>query len=495
MKPYNRFFTSSIRRRVTVTFLIITVLVISMAVISFLQLRQVQPFSAQIIRKSSDLVQLQRLTAATAALDADLERYLVIRGGEYLDSVMQDIQEIEDALTQLQNNSSEGENPELLELETTITSLKEEVQNVLDAVAADASSGEITRNIVAVYQELDHLVSLQQDLTGQTLTTLQSTALAQSQIADNVVRQSIILGVIVVIITIAATISTDRRLATINTLTNTATAIAEGDLTQVAPVESRDEIGTLAIAFNTMTSQLRETLEGLEARVEERTRALETSAEVSRRLSTILDPDVLVIEVVEQLRSALGYYHAHIYLFDDRNQNLVMVGGTGDAGRTMLAQGHKIEPGRGLVGQAAEKNQVVLIPDVSQAEGWLPNPLLPETKAEVAVPMAVGPNVMGVLDVQHNVVNGLTAEDAELIQAIANQVAVAVRNAQAYEQAQREANQQAQVTAISQRIQSATTIEEVLQIAVSELGQVLDAERSDVELSMIQKSNGRAKAS
>ena len=206
---------------------------------------------------------------------------------------------------------------------------------------------------------------------------------------------------------------------------------------------------------------------------------------------SILDPDQLVIEVVEQLRSAFGYYHAHIYLLDDHQRNLKMVGGTGEAGRTMLAQGHQIEHGRGLVGQAAQNNQIVLIPDVSQAEGWLPNPLLPETKAEVAVPMAIGPNVIGVLDVQHNVVNGLTAEDAELIQAIASQVAIAVRNAQAYEQAQREAVQQAQVSAISQRIQSATTIDNVLQIAIRDLGQVLGAQQASVEVKVGSKSNNQ----
>jgi putative methionine-R-sulfoxide reductase with GAF domain len=220
----------------------------------------------------------------------------------------------------------------------------------------------------------------------------------------------------------------------------------------------------------------------LAQRVEDRTRALETSTEVSRRLSTILDPQQLVSEVVEQLRSAFGYYHAHIYLYDVARRNLEMVGGTGDAGRAMLARGHKIKKGRGLVGRAAETNEIVLIPDVSQETSWLPNPLLPETKAEVAVPIAIGPEVLGVLDVQHNVIGGLAKQDADLIQAIANQVGIALQNAQAYERAQRQAVREARIAAINQRVQTATTIDDVLKIAVSELGQALGAHRSSVDL-------------
>lgn len=278
----------------------------------------------------------------------------------------------------------------------------------------------------------------------------------------------------------------------ITNLAATAQQVADGDLSARAEIETADEIGDLATVFNEMTSQLQETLETLEGQVEERTRALETSTEVSRRLSTILDQDQLVREVVEQLRSAFGYYHAHIYLFDERKRTLEMVGGTGEAGRTMLAQDHKIETGQGLVGRAAKDNTVVLIPDVTQAEGWLPNPLLPDTKAEVAVPIAIGGDILGVLDVQHNVADGLNSQDADLIQAIANQVAIAVQNAQAYTRTQQQATQEARVTAISQRIQSATSIDDVLQIAVSELGQVLEAQRSSVELQVrSQSDNGR----
>ena len=482
MRSKNRFSTPSIRRRVTLAFLLITVLVIVLAAATYLQLRQVQPFSEQIIRNSSDLVQLQKLGAATAALDADLERYLVIRGVEYLESVNQDLQKMVDALTILKSNASNEENPGLAEIESSIINLQLGVQNVLDGVINDASSGEITRNIVAVYDEIEELLLLQQELSAETVTSLQTTAQTQSQIASNVVTQSVILGVIVIGITMFATFTTDRRLRTIITLTNTTTAIAEGDLTREAPVESNDEIGTLAVSFNTMTKQLRETLGNLEQQVADRTLALETSTEVSRRLSTILDQDQLVREVVEQLQTAFGYYHAHIYLFDEHRQYLVMAGGTGDAGRTMLARGHKLEKGQGLVGRSAERNQVILIPDIAQAEGWLPNPLLPDTKSEVAVPIVLSEVVLGVLDVQHDVTNGLNEQDAALIQSIANQIAIAVQNAQAYTRSQHQAAREAQITAISQRIQAAMTIEDVLQIAVSELGNTLGARSSNIDL-------------
>jgi len=303
---------------------------------------------------------------------------------------------------------------------------------------------------------------------------------------------AISLGIVLVLVGLTALVGVllARRLSKpLVNLTNTATQISEGDVNLRAEVQGPTEVISLAEAFNTMTTQLQNLIDSLEVQVERRTRALETSTEVSRRLSTILDQDQLVREVVEQLRSAFGYYHAQIYLYDENQQELVMAGGTGDAGRAMLARGHKIRKGRGLVGRAAENNEIVLIPDVSQAEGWLPNPLLPDTKAEVAVPIAIGDEVVGVLDVQHNLQNGLSEEDASLIQAIANQVGVAVLNAQAYQQAQRQATRETKILSINQRIQSAGTIEEVLRIAVSELGQTLEANRSDVELSMTRKSN------
>ncbi len=221
--------------------------------------------------------------------------------------------------------------------------------------------------------------------------------------------------------------------------------------------------------------ELQDTQISLEQRVADRTKALATSSDVSRRLSTILDKPTLAREVVEQVQSAFNYYHAHIYFFDDDNENLVMAGGTGEAGAAMLASGHRIPRGRGLVGRAAETNAPVLVADVSQSIGWLPNPLLPETLSEAAVPISMGNKVLGVLDVQHNVVNGLDENDIALLQSLSGQVAISLQNAISFEQSRSKAELEALVNVIGQKIQRTASMEEALQTAIREVGLALGA--------------------
>ena len=119
-------------------------------------------------------------------------------------------------------------------------------------------------------------------------------------------------------------------------------------------------------------------------------------------------------------------------------------------------------------------------------DGWLPNPLLPDTKAETAVPISVGERVLGVLDVQQNKVNGLTQDDVELLVSITNQIAIALQNAEFLESTQTQAKQEALSNEINLKIQSATTVEQAMQIAIRELGRALDAPKTRIKL----KRNG-----
>jgi nitrate/nitrite-specific signal transduction histidine kinase len=302
----------------------------------------------------------------------------------------------------------------------------------------------------------------------------------QKQIRINVI---LVLSTLIILSIITPLIA--RTLTNpITALSKVANSISQGDLNARATISTTDEIGILASAFNSMTDQLQSTLVGLEQSVADRTKALETSTEVSRRLSTILDEKELTAEVVEQVRKAFDYYHVHVYLIDEKSQDLVMSGGTGDAGKNMMAHGHKIARGRGLVGRAAETNIPVLVSDVSRDKDWLPNPLLPETRAEIAVPISIGSKVFGVLDVQHNIIDGLNQEDVSVLRAISNQIAIALQNARTYADSQKRAEREALITSINQKIQSETSVESALQVAVREVGRVLGTQ---ARVKMIQK--------
>lgn len=221
-------------------------------------------------------------------------------------------------------------------------------------------------------------------------------------------------------------------------LTDTAARVSAGDLTAQAQVEAQDEVGALAAAFNAMTGRLRSMIDTLAERVSERTQQLQTVVDISQRLTAILDLSDLLHQVVTVTKETFNYYHVHIYLLDDEGENLVVAEGYGQAGAELKRQAHSISfnAPQSLVARAARERKVITVENVRDDPNWLSNPLLPDTQAEMAVPVMIGDDVVGVLDVQSDRIGGLTTEDEAIQQALANQVAVAVRNARAFSRTQ-----------------------------------------------------------
>ncbi len=168
---------------------------------------------------------------------------------------------------------------------------------------------------------------------------------------------------------------------------------------------------------------------------------LRTAADVSAQVTAILDPTALLESVVPLLRERFGLYHLHVYTLDSDREELVMQVGSGEAGRLMRQHNHAIsldqEPS--LVAKAARTGEVQLVDDVRQAETFLPNPLLPETRSEVAIPMLVGDELIGVFDVQDSTPSRFAASDVDVFSALAAQIAIALRNARYFEEIQQAA--------------------------------------------------------
>ena len=268
-------------------------------------------------------------------------------------------------------------------------------------------------------------------------------------------------------------------------LTAVANTVSAGDLNATADVKAANEIGALAKAFNAMTSQLRNMLDTLEHRIAVRTQDLATVAEVGTATATILNSKQLLQEVVDLTKERFGLYHAHIYLLDNEGKNLVLAAGAGEAGRVMVAEGRSIPLDReqSLVARAAREQKGVVVNDVTQAPDFLPNPLLPNTRSELAVPMIVGGNVIGVLDIQSDKVGRFADADVSVGTTLASLVGTSIQNVRAFEQSQKRAELESLVNAIGQKIQRATSIEETLKVGIRELGLALGAPEVSASIS------------
>ncbi len=264
------------------------------------------------------------------------------------------------------------------------------------------------------------------------------------------------LGILALVFLVALGIgwySTQRMTNPLSNLAKTAKAIAAGDLTRRAEVNQNDEVGSLAQLFNQMTDQLGQLLQGLEQRVSERNRdverrsmQLQVAVEIAREATATRDLVELLNKAVNLVNEYFGFYHAGIFLIDERGEYAVLRAATGDVGQQMLRDGHKLEVNKsenkywqrtvehqGVVGYVTWSGVARIVSDVETDPIYFKNPLLPATRSEVALPLRVGNQIIGVLDSQSTDKGAFTEDNVHILQTMADLLAIAIDNARLFQ--------------------------------------------------------------
>lgn len=264
--------------------------------------------------------------------------------------------------------------------------------------------------------------------------------LAESTAASNA-TQAVNLSIAISAVSIAlfASLLLSRSIGRpLSELADTVSLIAQGNLELTADVEREDEVAVVAQAINSMTVQLQDMIGSLEIRVEMRTAQLQASAEVGKAAASVLDPDQLLHEVVNLIANRFGFYYAAIFTLDRTGSYLLLREATGEAGRTLKERGHRLRVSLdSMVGYAALRHEPRVAMNVSEDAVRFANPLLPDAQSEVALPLIVGQEVIGALDVQSTHLNAFDESMLTALQAMASQVAVALQNAQSFQSLQK----------------------------------------------------------
>lgn len=372
------------------------------------------------------------LEAATAELaDADLlsemvlirnlERALVEGGGL---AVMQDLRSAaQDYLTVYQERTPGG--PQELAVQRLVSDYidrAEEVSGLLMRLNATYTASQNRKaSGRSTISRLVTFVNLQREAQLDAIDALQTTF---SRILFGGMALMLVIGSF-------ATFIFGRSLSgSANNLLDLIEQFERGEFSARAEVTGSDEFNQMASGFNTMADQIEDLVQGLEQRVAERTRDLNITANIGHAVSAQRDPRALMDEVVELIRQRFGYYHAQVFLLDEAGERAELVASTGNAGRELLARRHALDVGsQSVIGQVTARGEPVVTLDTDTSTVHFRNELLPDTRAEMALPMRVGDAVIGALDVQSVAPDAFNEDVVAVFQIMADQLAIALENA------------------------------------------------------------------
>lgn len=278
--------------------------------------------------------------------------------------------------------------------------------------------------------------------------------------------------------------------ATLEKLRQGAEALQSGSLQAQVAIQRDDELGVLATTFNDMARRLRHQIETQEQIINDRTASLERqaerlrlSAEVGRAVSASLNLERLMSDTVSLISSQFGFYHAAILLLDGDQQNLITRAATGEVGRRLVTETPSFPLDEtSIVGWVAVHKKARVALDVGIDAVHFDDPLLPETRSQVALPLFARGQLVGVLDVQSKQANDFRQEDVAILQIMADQLASSILNVQLFRESERRASLLADLQVITDLMNQQATLENALQVLSRRAMKLLDSDGGGVFL-------------
>jgi len=175
----------------------------------------------------------------------------------------------------------------------------------------------------------------------------------------------------------------------------------------------------------------------LEKRVSERTEQLAAINQVAQVATSVLDVNELLTRAVNLIRDRFSFYHVSIFMLDPSGDYVVVRESTGEIGKQLKQQAHRLAIGsESMVGWATANRRPRVALNVELDEMHFKNPLLPDTRSEIALPLVLGDRLIGALDVQSTVPNAFSENDVQVLQTLADQLSVAIENAELFQSTQ-----------------------------------------------------------
>lgn len=222
---------------------------------------------------------------------------------------------------------------------------------------------------------------------------------------------------------------------------NAAEIFASGNLTARIDYASEDEAGRVIQAFNRLAVEIETSQNSLKQQSEDltdKTLKLETISKVAREITSIRDLSSVLNTATNLVYENFGYYHVGIFLLDERKEYAVLAATNSEGGQRMLERGHQLKTGEtGIVGYVAESLQARIAVDVGKDAVYFNNPDLPQTRSEMALPLVVSGQILGVIDVQSTNPMAFKQEDIAILQILAEQLAIAIQNARLFNEAEK----------------------------------------------------------